>query len=162
MSIHEVIYDSQGRIVRAKSLDDRIRLAGNKFVEVLVEEYGSPVKIDYRKLPELVETTQLSSDPRETYPYRHRTFRALTPDSIVEIDHVVGHDVTNGQKKEDKIAVIEHKPDRLYLGRQINEASIRVGRVGYVWTEKGKPVDIYVAPQQQTGLIEKIKGLIKR
>lgn len=47
MSIHEVIYDTEGRIVQARCIDEKITLAKGGTIEIEVDIDGYPYYPDF-------------------------------------------------------------------------------------------------------------------
>lgn len=159
MSIHEVDYDTEGRIIGASCVDDKIKLAQEKPKEVLAVIGVDSAWVVNQGLPKLEENIRLpgASGVSGIFPFKNHSFTALTPDSVEEIEHVIEISEIEGRRT---VVATKHGQPRTYYKKQINEAGIRVGRKGFVWTEPGQQVDIYVAPPKVT-LASRVKTRIR-
>lgn len=139
MSIHEVVYDTKGRIIHARCVDEEIRLATEEPAKVIAKFNGELTAVAINRHPCLSDgdTDYVSSD----FPaYKIRMLTAKTPETVRDresiiqdesefhTNHIVLHDITYSQE-------------------EINQAHLKTERGrGFVWTKPGQQIDVYVAP----------------
>ncbi len=145
MSIHEVIWDTQGRITGARCVDDEIVLHQEKPTEVVSELNGHPVITVIHRSPHLWDTIVLGGHPDSVLPFTSHSLTAETTDSVREVRSITGLDY------DGKITAVVLF-DRTFVEDEINQLSLKTdeGERGYVWTKPGQQIEVYVAPQHKS------------
>lgn len=134
MSIHEVVYDYKGRVIKSKCVDREIEAvrAGAETVNDLNARSD--------KFPAHSEAKSLNpnhSSKDQKHPTIIRTIKAESTNLISENEIILGF-TTNGDFV--KMPVFE----RIYHKEEINDAHLRIVNVGFVYSE----TEVYVAPKK--------------
>ena len=129
MSIHEVQYDSKGRIAAAWNVDETI----DRYM--VNDQPSSGPKRHYINWPPRI----MEAIPDGVaYPDKLHALSAIDHDTVMEeLLHRVTDKAGHSEYVEIEAPISHHQTE-------IN--NIRIGERGFVWTEPGQQVDVYVAP----------------
>ncbi|MCL5746778.1 MAG: hypothetical protein M1277_00660 [Patescibacteria group bacterium] len=151
MSIHEVVYDTWGRITQATCVDEKIKLAIKKPEDVTVRYKRSPVVIEINRPPELSDIDILGDN---VLPARVRIITAETPDTVSDKTTILGYD-SKGKLTDVVLS------DNTYSKDEINQSPIITeSHRGFFWTEPGQKVDVHLSSRKPTGLFSRAKALL--
>lgn len=130
MSIHEVEYDSKGRVISARCVDEEIDLHRTN-----PQPDGPSVHYSYRS-PVLDEITTTEGE-FAGLPAKFHTLTAINRSTVVESFS----ELQFARSVKLAPAIIHRRED--VANARVN---IRGHEYGFVWTEPGQTVDVYVAP----------------
>jgi hypothetical protein len=149
VSIHEVHYDDQGRIISARCVDEEIDLHRKN---PQPEDSGRGVIMhNIWRSPDITEVEQ--RDPESVAPARIHKLTAVNKSTVIETDHELGF-TRKGFPTMTRLA-----PAKIFRREEIASARIKNG--GYVWTEPGQQVDVY-APLPRPGFLGKLRTALAR
>ncbi len=145
MSIHEVVYNHKGRVIKSKCIDreiEAVREGAVRVGDMIARSDKFPAHSEARG----VNPNQSTDNPK--HPTLIRTLTAQSVDLVSESEIILGF-TTNGDFV--KMPVFE----RVYYKEEINDARLRVVNVGFVYSE----TEIYVAAPKPT-FASRIRTLI--
>lgn len=148
MSIHEVLYDSKGRVISARCVDEEIdnhRRNPQPDSSSVHYFHQSPVLNE-------IETTESGYGG---LPAKFHTLTAVNKSTVIESFSELQF------ARSVKLA-----PSIVHRREDIANAKVKIRghEYGFVWTEPGQTVDVYVAPTlvSRLGLGAKLRAVIGR
>jgi uncharacterized protein (DUF736 family) len=134
MSIHEVEYDSKGHVIAARCVDEEIDLHRKN------PQPDAPSVHTFYRSPVLDEITPTESG-YAGLPAKFHTLTAVNKSTVIE------------SFSELQFArSVRLAPSIIHRREDIADAKVNISghEYGFVWTEPGQSVDVYVAPALPT------------
>lgn len=147
MSIHEVEYDSKGHVIYARCVDGEI---DDHRKNPQPDNSGGGAHVYYIHRSPAIDEITLTEGEYAGLPAKFHTLTAVNKSTVIESFS----ELQFGRSVKLAPAIIHRRED--VANARVN---IRGHEYGFVWTEPGQTVDVYVAPK---GPLARLKTALGR